>query len=149
MNQINSMAGKTTRGMRKRLSGIGAAAPAAGMVLASPAIARADVDPTDPTTTHVGVVGDTLTVHGRYGDNYITIVPGDRGRVRVTDKNYPILPGGDCIDITDNEVECGLSGTPKGLHVDGHAGADTIINLLPTSSKTQARIYGGSGNDVI
>ncbi|GAA3148532.1 hypothetical protein GCM10010486_12740 [Nonomuraea roseoviolacea subsp. carminata] len=134
------------RGMRKKMPWIGAAALASGMVLVSPAAANADVD---PTAGHVGVAGKTLTIDGSYGGNRITIAPAAYGRVRITDENYPLVPGGDCIAVTDHEVECGLSGTPTGLDVDGHAGADTIINLLPTSNKTSARLYGGSGNDVI
>ncbi|SEG78213.1 Hemolysin-type calcium-binding repeat-containing protein [Nonomuraea solani] len=126
--------------------GIGAAALAAGMVLASPITAGAAAA---PPATYASVVGDTLNVDGNYESNHITITPAAYGRVRIADANNPTLPGGDCIDITDHEVECGLSGTPTGLDVDGHEGADTIINLLPTSNKTQARLHGGSGNDVI
>ncbi|MEU7838597.1 MULTISPECIES: calcium-binding protein [unclassified Nonomuraea] len=134
------------RGTRKRMPWIGAAALLSGMVLVSPAVARAD---TDPAAGYAGVVGTTLNIDGSYGANRITITPAAYGRVRVADENYPIMPLGDCIAVTANEVECGRSGTPTGLDVDGHEGADTIINLLPTSSRTHARLYGGSGNDVI
>ncbi|MBN6053547.1 hypothetical protein JYK22_16520, partial [Nonomuraea sp. RK-328] len=137
---------ESASGIRKRMPWVGAAALVSGMVLVPPAIASAEAD---PTAGYAGVAGDTLNVDGSYGGNRITIVPAAYGRVRVTDENHPILPGGDCIAITDHEVECGLSGTPTGLDVDGHEGADTIINLLPTSSKTRARLHGGSGNDVV
>ncbi|MEO3874767.1 calcium-binding protein [Nonomuraea sp. B12E4] len=134
--------------VRKAALWLGAAVLAAGLTAVPSGSAMADVDPLDPNTGDVWLdSAGVLFFHGGYGDNHVRIIPDSYGRVRVIDDNYPIFPGGGCTDVTDNEVQCDAGAT--GLYVDGHGGSDTIVNLLPTKDKLDARLFGGWGNDVV
>lgn len=133
---------------RKVALWLGIAILATGFTAVAPVSATAEVDPLDPSTGDVRLdTAGVLYFDGGHGDNDVRIVPDANGRVRVIDDNFPIYAGGGCIALTDNEVRCSAGATK--LYVDGRGGDDTIINLLPTSSKTDARLFGGKGNDVI
>jgi Ca2+-binding RTX toxin-like protein len=130
-----------------------AAVPVAGLTLALPPSAHAaTTDPNDPTAGWAGVAADgTLTFYAGIAslENHITISPAPNGAVRIVDDNYPIFAIQDCIMWSDHEAECGRSSTITGLFVDTHQSDDTIINLIPTKNLIHAKLYGGSGNDVI
>jgi Ca2+-binding RTX toxin-like protein len=132
---------------RKVTLWLSAAILAAGFTAVPSVSAMADVDPLDPDTGNVRLdQTGVLYFEGGHGNNDVRIVPDFNGQVRVTDV-FPIYPGGGCIGLTDNEVRCGAGATK--LYVDGHGGDDRIVNSLPTTSKTEARLFGGAGKDVL